>query len=82
MTAVIKNIVPKYFSTHEAARYLALSPRTLEKYRRTGEGPIFYKFGGKVVYALEEINAWAEKCAASSIRETRQRKAKTVVTRS
>ena len=32
-------------TTEEAAKYLRLSPRTLERYRVTGEGPRFLKVG-------------------------------------
>ena len=35
-------------TTAEAADYLDLSPRTLERYRVTGEGPRFIKLGRRV----------------------------------
>lgn len=70
MTHIFRNIVPRYLTTKEAARYIALSPRTLEKYRRTGEGPLFRRFGGRVVYALDDIEAWANKAVRRSISET------------
>ena len=34
-----------------------MSPRTLERWRFTGEGPQFIKLGGRVVYRLEDIEA-------------------------
>ena len=35
-----------------------LSPRTLERWRFTGEGPRFIKLGGRVIYRLEDIEAF------------------------
>ena len=48
-----------YLSTCEAADYLGLSPRTLRRYRVTGEGPVFHRFGGRVRYGREDLDAWA-----------------------
>lgn len=42
----------RFLNTQEAARYLRLSPRTLDKQRIQGSGPRYYKFGARVVYAL------------------------------
>jgi predicted site-specific integrase-resolvase len=51
----------KYHDTENAAQQLGgLSPRTLEKWRLTGEGPAFRKFGKKVVYAESDLEAWAK----------------------
>jgi hypothetical protein len=51
---------PRYLRTAEAARYLSLSPRTLEKHRTYGTGPTYKKIGGRVVYAVADLNAWAD----------------------
>jgi hypothetical protein len=51
---------PRYLRTAEAARYLSLSPRTLEKHRTYGTGPTYRKIGGRVVYAVVDLNAWAD----------------------
>jgi hypothetical protein len=53
-------ISPRYLRTVEAARYLSLSPRTLEKHRTYGTGPAYRKIGGRVVYAVVDLNAWAD----------------------
>ncbi|HWX28055.1 MAG TPA: DNA-binding protein, partial [Steroidobacteraceae bacterium] len=37
---------PRYLRTAEAARFLSLSPRTLEKHRTFGTGPAYRKIGG------------------------------------
>ncbi|ATE66371.1 helix-turn-helix transcriptional regulator [Rhizorhabdus dicambivorans] len=53
-------------SNEEAARYLRLSPRTLEKYRVSGEGPRFRKLGRRVVYSVVDLESWAAARACSS----------------
>src|ERR1700733_4572526 len=59
-------LATRYVRTHEAARLLALSPRTLEKYRCHGSGPTFRKLGGRVVYAIDDLEAWADQAACRS----------------
>jgi len=49
----------RYLSNDEAAEFLKLSPRTLEKQRVVGGGPKFRKFGRRVVYAIEDLESWA-----------------------
>ena len=48
-----------YLNTREAAEWLGLSPRTLDRYRVSGEGPVFHRFGSRVRYLLADIEAWA-----------------------
>ena len=55
-----------YLRTADAARFLGLSGRTLEKHRTYGTGPAYRKLGGRVVYALEDLKAWAERGAKTS----------------
>lgn len=47
-------------TTIEAAQYLRLSPRTLERYRVTGEGPVYMKLGRRVFYEEQALDAWLE----------------------
>ena len=49
-----------YLSTREAADWLGLSPRTLDRYRVSGEGPVFHRFGGRVRYLLIDLEDWAQ----------------------
>ena len=49
-----------YLTNDEAAAFLRLSPRTLEKQRVIGGGPRFRKFGRRVMYALADLEAWAD----------------------
>ncbi|MEO8546519.1 MAG: helix-turn-helix domain-containing protein [Burkholderiaceae bacterium] len=51
---------PQFLTTDEAAAVLRLSPRTLEKQRVLGGGPRFRKFGARVLYATEDLQAWAD----------------------
>ncbi len=56
---------PHYLNNTQAAAYLNLSPRTLEKQRVIGGGPWFRKFGRRVLYARVDLDAWADerRCA-------------------
>lgn len=51
---------PHYLKTPDAALRVGLSPRTLEKHRCYGTGPVYRKLGGRVVYAIDELDAWAD----------------------
>ena len=53
-------IAARFLCTPDAAVHLGLSPRTLEKHRCYGTGPIYRKLGGRIVYAIEDLDAWAE----------------------
>jgi predicted DNA-binding transcriptional regulator AlpA len=45
--------------TPQAAEYVGLSTSTLEKFRLTGNGPVYQKAGPKiVVYRIEDLDAW------------------------
>ncbi|CAM2795062.1 hypothetical protein BDI01nite_14120 [Brevundimonas diminuta] len=46
---------PRYLRTPEAARFLGLSGRTLEKHRTYGTGPRYSKIGGRVPYITLQI---------------------------
>ncbi|MDO3507246.1 helix-turn-helix domain-containing protein [Ralstonia pseudosolanacearum] len=50
----------RYLTNDEAAEYLRLSPRTLEKQRVIGGGPRFRKFGRRVMYAVADLDVWAD----------------------
>lgn len=60
---------PRYLPAPEAARFLGLSMRTLEKHRTYGTGPTYRKIGGRVVYTLDDLQAWAESGARTSTTE-------------
>lgn len=51
---------PRYLTNDEAAAFLRLSPRTMEKQRVLGGGPRFRKFGRRVMYAVTDLEVWAD----------------------
>ena len=56
----------RYLRTDDAGRYLGLSGRTIEKHRTYGTGPRYRKIGGRVIYALSDLEAWAEQATQTS----------------
>lgn len=64
------NVTPhRLLRTSEAADWLGLSGRTLEKHRTFGTGPAYRKIGGRVVYAIDDLQAWADRGARTSTTE-------------
>lgn len=39
----------------QLAKRWNMSPRTLERWRWLGQGPVFLKLGGRVVYRLQDV---------------------------
>jgi predicted DNA-binding transcriptional regulator AlpA len=62
----LAGLPPRFLRTPEAARFLGLSGRTLEKHRTYGTGPKYRKIGGRVVYALDDLKTWADLGAKTS----------------
>lgn len=60
MADTTNNLPPRYLRTPEAARFLGLSGRTLEKHRYFGTGPVYRRIGGRVVYSVDDLQAWAD----------------------
>lgn len=58
-----------FLRTDEAGAFLNLSGRTLEKHRTYGTGPTYRKLGGRVVYAVADLQAWADRGATRSTSE-------------
>jgi len=71
MTTKLAALPPRFLRTKEAAEFLSLSPRTLEKHRTYGTGPAYRKLGGRVVYAVDELEAWAARGAVTSTSDPR-----------
>ena len=59
----------KYLRTKEAAPIVGLCARTLEKHRTYGTGPAYRKIGGRVVYALDDLKAWADRGTKTSTKD-------------
>lgn len=66
MSATATPLPPRYLRTPEAARFLGLSGRTLEKHRTYGTGPRYSKLGGRVVYRLDDLQAWVDRGSKQS----------------
>ncbi len=66
MSATTAGMPPRYLRTPEAARFLGLSGRTLEKHRTYGTGPRYSKLGGRVVYRIDDLQAWVDRGAKQS----------------
>ncbi|WP_265519244.1 helix-turn-helix transcriptional regulator [Nitratireductor luteus] len=62
----LAGLPPRLLRTPEAARFLGISIRTLEKHRTYGTGPTYRKIGGRVVYAVEDLQAWTASGARKS----------------
>lgn len=54
---------------HEAANYVRLSERTLERLRLTGGGPRYAKLGRRVVYRQSDLDGWIASHIVSSTSE-------------
>ena len=48
-----------YLNTRQAADFLGLSTRTLDRFRVSGDGPVFHRFGGRVRYSRPDLESWA-----------------------
>ncbi len=62
----------RYLRTPEAARLVGLSPRTLEKHRTYGTGPTYRKLGGRILYAVEDLQNWIDRALRSSTSDSGQ----------
>jgi len=71
MSAISTELPPRYLRTKEAADFLSLSARTLEKHRTYGTGPAYRKLGGRVVYSVDDLRAWADSGAVTSTSDPR-----------
>jgi excisionase family DNA binding protein len=58
-----------FLNTDQAAYYVGLSRRTLEKMRTAGGGPRFRKHGRYVRYHIDDLDAWSAESGKSSTSE-------------
>ena len=58
----------RHFNQVDLSRRWNISPRTLERWRWLKQGPRYLKIGGRVVYRLEDIEAFE----AAQIKKTGQ----------
>ncbi|WP_342629768.1 helix-turn-helix domain-containing protein [Nguyenibacter vanlangensis] len=60
MLEIPATLPARFLRTPEAARFLGVSCRTLERHRTFGTGPRYRKLGGRIVYKIAELQAWAD----------------------
>lgn len=54
-----------FLNTPQAAHYLGLSARHLERLRARGGGPVFRRHCRFVVYHIDDLNGWSRaRCSA------------------
>ena len=61
----------KLITRIEAADFLRISPRTLEKWAVTGQGPPFFKIGSRTAYSLDDLVTWLLERQRTSTTEAR-----------
>ena len=54
----VMSVALAHINQSQLAKRWNISPRTLERWRWLGHGPIFLKLGGRVVYRLEDIESY------------------------
>jgi excisionase family DNA binding protein len=59
-TPALPPILPEYLSPPQAAAYLSLSPRILERWRAQGVDLPFMRLGRRVRYRRADLDAWME----------------------
>lgn len=68
----MNEIESKFLSESDAATYLSISKKTLQRLRCSGGGPDFCKLGkgrgSRVIYPLQGLHDWAmdKKCQSTS----------------
>ena len=56
-------------TTHEAASYLRLSARALERLRVSGTGPKFVRLNHSIRYRQQDLDAYVAACVRASTSE-------------
>ena len=65
----VESLNHKFLTRTEAGDYMRLSPKTLAKWAWAGQGPAYFRAGGKVIYAKAEIDSWldSQKCGGAEL---------------
>jgi len=58
MEAQSAPLIKRYMSRGEAADYTGIAASTLNNLQTAGKGPLFSRIGGRVIYAIEDLDAW------------------------
>ena len=62
-----RKVTQRFYTTKDAATYLGLAQRTLQKYRVDGSGPKFRKLRGHSFYDVADLDAWVETAEKTAI---------------
>lgn len=62
-----REVTQRFYTTKDAATYLGLAQRTLQKYRVDGSGPKFRKVRGHSFYDVADLDAWVEAAEKTAI---------------
>ena len=58
---MINSTIQEVFNEKEAANYLRISPKTLQKWRSVGGGPEYRLVGARrIVYKIEDLRSFLE----------------------
>ena len=61
--------VSPFYTPVQAADFVKLSWRTLERMRHTGEGPAFRRHGRYIRYHIDDLEAWSKSHAMTKIED-------------
>ncbi len=65
----MRNILVDFLARHEAAAELKVCDRTLDRWRRLGEGPPVTKLGRRVLYRYSSLQNWLSAREQRFVRE-------------
>jgi hypothetical protein len=60
----------RHLNQTQLARRWSISPRTLERWRWLGQGPPYLKIGGRVLYRVNDIEAYEAQQVRTSTAST------------
>ena len=49
-----------YLTVEQAAKRLLVKPTTMRNWRNQQLGPVFRAHGGRIVYLIEDLDAWSD----------------------
>lgn len=58
--------MPKYMTTAEVAELLRMPTESVRFWRHVGKGPASFKVGRRVLYAVEDVEAFIEQAKAGA----------------
>jgi predicted site-specific integrase-resolvase len=62
-------VTTQHLHQHDLAQRWGVSDATLERWRTAGIGPVFLKLHGRVLYRIEDVEAYEAHCLRKSTAE-------------